>query len=94
MEGRNPASEWLIGAEDNEPGLLVLGSIYMGAQLSKGEKDTPRSPPSPFALPASLWEEDLPLPTRVDIEGETRIMLPSGQEWNYESLVEISTILG
>ena len=95
MEGRRVASDWLVEAERNEPGLLVMGSIYLGMKLAEDDKEETRSPPGPISLPASLWEEDIPLPTRNEGEGlKVSMMLPSGQEVTYNSLVQVSDVLG
>ena len=94
MEGRRVASDWLVEAENNEPGLLVMGSIYLGMKLAEDDKEETRSPPGPLSLPASLWEEEISLPTRNEGEGAGTMMLASGQEVTYNSLVQVSGVLG
>ena len=53
----------------NEAGLLVMASLYLGVKLAKDDKEELRSPPGPISLPASLWEEEILLPTRKEGEG-------------------------
>ena len=103
MEGRRPEADWLVRTEknefNNEPGLLVMASLYLGVKLAEDDKEELRSPPGPISLPASLWEEEIPLPTRKEgeglINGDTALMvLASGQEVTYGSLVQVKTVLG
>ena len=61
MEGRRPEADWLVRTEknefNNEPGLLVMASLYLDVKLAEDDKEELRSPPGPISLPASLWEE-------------------------------------
>ena len=94
MEGRKAAADWLVQTEDNEPGLLVMASLYLGTKLAEDDTEKPRSPPGPISLPGSLWE-DIPLPTKQEGEGRMVSMkLASGQEVTYNSLLQVGEILG
>ena len=94
MEGRKVESEWLVQTEDNEPGLLVMASLYLGTKLAEESAEELRSPPGPISLPGSLWEEDIPLPTRHEGEGMKVMRLASGEEVTYSSLVQVGDVLG
>ena len=94
MERKKGASNWLVQAENNEPGLLVMGSLYLDVKLAEDDEKELRSPPGPLPLPPSIWEEDILLPTRNEGDGAQSMMLASGQEVTYNSLVQVGNVLG